>query len=111
MDKNCHIPDLVQAFSNVENGGLNLFLQLAKPLTCMTVASNSIILSPMREQNRQTQQVKMSKIGVEQSTLCYNLNLYKNKQIYQQRTTEKHIDKAHIKQKRMTRIQKFTIAQ
>ena len=24
MDKNCHIPDLVQAFSNVENGGLNL---------------------------------------------------------------------------------------
>ena len=22
MDKNCHIPDLVQAFSNVENGGL-----------------------------------------------------------------------------------------
>ena len=26
MDKNCHIPDLVQAFSNVENGGLNLVL-------------------------------------------------------------------------------------
>ena len=24
MDKNCHIPDLVQAFSNVENNGLNL---------------------------------------------------------------------------------------
>ena len=23
---NCHIPDLVQAFSNVENGGLNLVL-------------------------------------------------------------------------------------
>ena len=23
MDKNCHIPDLIQAFSNVENGGLN----------------------------------------------------------------------------------------
>ena len=22
MDNNCHIPDLVQAFSNVENGGL-----------------------------------------------------------------------------------------
>ena len=26
MDNNCHIPDLVQAFSNVENGGLNLVL-------------------------------------------------------------------------------------
>ena len=26
MDKNCHIPDLVQAFSNVKHGGLNLFL-------------------------------------------------------------------------------------
>ena len=24
MDNNCHIPDLVQAFSNVENSGLNL---------------------------------------------------------------------------------------
>ena len=24
MDKNSHIPDLEQAFSNVENGGLNL---------------------------------------------------------------------------------------
>ena len=23
MDKNCHIPDLVQTFLNVENGGLN----------------------------------------------------------------------------------------
>ena len=26
MDNDCHIPDLVQAFSNVENGGLNLVL-------------------------------------------------------------------------------------
>ena len=26
MDNNCHIPDLVKAFSNVENGGLNLIL-------------------------------------------------------------------------------------
>ena len=26
MDNNCNIPDLVQAFSNVENGGLNLLL-------------------------------------------------------------------------------------
>ena len=26
MDKNCHIRDLVQTFSNVENGGLNLVL-------------------------------------------------------------------------------------
>ena len=26
LDKNCHIPDLVQTFSNVENEGLNLVL-------------------------------------------------------------------------------------
>ena len=28
MGKNCHIPDLVQAFSNIEKGGLNLVLKL-----------------------------------------------------------------------------------
>ena len=33
----CHIPDLVQAFSYVEDGSLNLALKLDKP--CMTVAS------------------------------------------------------------------------
>ena len=38
MDNNCHIPDLVQTISNVENGGLNL--DSARPLTDMTVASN-----------------------------------------------------------------------
>ena len=27
MDSNCHILDLGQAFSNVENGGLNLVLK------------------------------------------------------------------------------------
>ena len=27
IDKNCHIPDLVQAFSNVKNGRLNLVLK------------------------------------------------------------------------------------
>ena len=26
VDNNCHISDFVQAFSNVENGGLNLVL-------------------------------------------------------------------------------------
>ena len=45
MNNNGYIPDLVHAFSYVENGGLNLVLQLAKPLTCTTVALNSIILS------------------------------------------------------------------
>ena len=55
MDNNCHIPDMVQAFSYVENGGLNLVLKLAKPLTCMTVASDSIILTTMCEQNKQKQ--------------------------------------------------------
>ena len=32
VDNNCHIPDLVQAFSNVENVGLTWFYS-AKPLT------------------------------------------------------------------------------
>ena len=32
MDKNYYIPDLEQTFSYIENGELNLVLQLAKPL-------------------------------------------------------------------------------
>ena len=54
MDNSCHILGLVQAFSSAENGGLNLILKLDKPLTCMTVALNSIILTTEREQNIQT---------------------------------------------------------
>ena len=54
MDNNCHIPYLVQTFSDVENGGLNTILYLVKPLTCMTFASISIILIAMREQNKQS---------------------------------------------------------
>ena len=53
MNYNCHISDLVHAFSYVENGGLKLILKLAKLLTSMTVASNSIILTTMRVQNKQ----------------------------------------------------------
>ena len=46
MDNNCHIPDLVQAFSSYEeNNGLNLVLKIAKPLTCMTVVYNCFVLS------------------------------------------------------------------
>ena len=44
--------DLVQPFSYVENGGINLVLNLAKPLTCTTVASNSIVLKTMCDQNK-----------------------------------------------------------
>ena len=33
MENNCHIPDLVQAFRYVVNGGLNLVLYLDKLLT------------------------------------------------------------------------------
>ena len=33
MDSNCHTPELLQAFSHVENGGLNLVLE---PLTFMS---------------------------------------------------------------------------
>ena len=60
MDNSSHIPDFVQAFSYIENGGINLVLKLTKPLTCiivdksltcMIVASNSIILTTMCEQN------------------------------------------------------------
>ena len=47
MDNNCHITDLLQAFFSLENGGWNLVLKLAKPLTCMPVASNSRILTMM----------------------------------------------------------------
>ena len=57
MDINFHIPELVQPFSYVKNGGLNL----GKPLTCMTVVSNSILLTTIREQNKQTYLVEISK--------------------------------------------------
>ena len=43
IDNNCHIFYLVQAFSIIENGGLKP-VDSAKPLTGMTVASNSIII-------------------------------------------------------------------
>ena len=54
IDINSHIPDSERGFSYVENGGLNLVLKLAKPVTCMTVASNSIILTTMCAQNKET---------------------------------------------------------
>ena len=38
MDNNSYIPDVLHVFSSVENGGLNLILNLAKTLTSMTVA-------------------------------------------------------------------------
>ena len=50
MNNNCHIPELVQAFSCVENCGLNLVLKLAKPVTSMIVSSNSITSTTMCEQ-------------------------------------------------------------
>ena len=28
VDNNCHIPDLLQTFANIENGGLNLVLSI-----------------------------------------------------------------------------------
>ena len=54
MDSNCNIPDVVQAFSHVVNGGLNLVLKLDKSLTCMTGAWNSIVMTTICEQNNQT---------------------------------------------------------
>ena len=45
------IPDLVHAFPNADNEGLNVELWLAKSLTCMKVAYNSSIVC---EQNKQT---------------------------------------------------------
>ena len=74
MVNNCHIHDLVQALSYV-NGGLILILWLVKPLTFKTVASSCILLT------KQTDTIGMSKVGVQQSSLCYNMNYNKNKQI------------------------------
>ena len=41
LENNCHIPDLVQAFSE-ENVGLNQVLRCSKPSTSMTVANSSV---------------------------------------------------------------------
>ena len=74
MDNNYHIPDLVQAYSYVENGGLNLFFfKLAKPHTCMTVAPNSIILTTICEQNKQTYWVNKNKVEFRPSILAKNI--------------------------------------
>ena len=54
MVNNCHIFDLVQAMSHVENDKLNLVVKSAKPLNCRTVASYSIILTTISEQTKQT---------------------------------------------------------
>ena len=40
LEDNCHVPDLVQAFSE-ENDRLNLVLQCTKPPTCMAVVYGS----------------------------------------------------------------------
>ena len=50
----------------------------------------------------------MSKIGVQQSTLWYNLNHYKNKQLFN-KEAQNGIMTKHISNK--TRINKFTIVQ
>lgn len=44
MENIHHIPDLVQAFPYVKQNVFNLDLQVAKFLTCMTVAYSFIIL-------------------------------------------------------------------
>ena len=54
MDNSCSIPYLVQAFYYVKNSGQNLVFKLAKPLTSMTAASKSGILTTMCEQTKQT---------------------------------------------------------
>ena len=38
MGNTFHIPVLVKAFPYLENGGLNLLLNVAKSLTCITVS-------------------------------------------------------------------------
>ena len=55
--------NFVQAFPCVENCRLNLFLQQAQPLTSMTVVLNSIIITTMYQQNKQTKTVKCHKLG------------------------------------------------
>ena len=53
MDNNCYIPDLLQAFFYLQKWLIKPGF-IAKLSTCMTVASNSIILTTMFEQNKQT---------------------------------------------------------
>lgn len=38
VENNYHVTDMVQAFLYIENGGLNMVLQLAKTLICLTLA-------------------------------------------------------------------------
>lgn len=49
-------PEINQSINSkfFKYGGLNLILFLDKPLTCITVDYNSIILTPMLKQNKQT---------------------------------------------------------
>ena len=46
----------------------------------MTVTYNCIVLTTMCEQYKHTYQVTMSKIWIQQSTISYDPNHYKNKQ-------------------------------
>ena len=61
MDKNCHIPDLVQAFSNVENGGLNLILQRQTSNFDDSLIKFHYIYNDAL--TKQTQYIKQSKYG------------------------------------------------
>ena len=84
MDNNCHIPDLEQVFWIVEKGGMNLVYS-AKHLTCMKVASNSIIFIRMREQNRhnrcncQNRDAAINTVSQFQSIQIYNKEAQKRK--------------------------------
>ena len=65
MDNNCHIPDLVQAFSYIENSGVNLVLELTKPLAYTTAAHNSIILTKQTDKTELWQSIHFDVFGSE----------------------------------------------
>lgn len=50
----------------------------------------------------------MSKIGVQQSLLCYNLNHYKNKQLCHQRSGKRHTDTAHQQKRQAYKFHQST---
>lgn len=59
--------------------------------------TNSIILTALSEQNKQTWLVKMSKKGIQHS-LSYNIIHYENKQtLYEKKRTKRQQDKAQKK--------------
>ena len=79
MDNNCHIPDLVQAFPNVENDGLN---QVNKKRYCDLKLSRQgihiciYLLKVIQVQNYNTNNVVHSKYIIKIMIRCLKIVVY-----------------------------------